>query len=292
MQRITYVNAYGEQLVFGAEPPLLLRTVSGLSRPDASVIKAQAAYQSGEQFVRIQVPGRVVQIGFDLPPCASRAEMYRERMRIERVLASSRCVRDGETGTLIYENDAGAWMTGAVPDGACAYGKRFLNGMAGNTLTLYCPDACLQDRNEQTAQMRMGTSGTTLPTKLPLRLGARKFRSSLVNEGTAPSPVTLTLYGTGETPTVINRTTGAKIVVSRPVASGERLEIRTDPRALACRLVHADGTSEDAFGYLDASIALSAFLLSPGLNDVEYVPSVTSSESRLEVSWRSYYEGV
>lgn len=292
MQRITFVNAYGEQLIFGREPPLLLRTVSGLSRPDAIVVKAQAVYQSGEQFVRIQLPGRTVQIGFDLLPMQSREAMYQERMRIERVLASSRCVRDGAIGTLIYENDAGAFVTGAVPDGTCTYGKRFLNGMAGNSLTLYCPDAFLQDRDEQTAQMRMGTGGMTLPTALPIKLGARKFLSTLVNAGTAPAPVTLTLYGTGEMPTVINQTTGAQIVVRRPVASGEKLVIHTDPRALRCEIVHEDGTSEDAFGYLDASIALSAFLLAPGSNDVEYVPSVASGASRLEVSWRSAYEGV
>ena len=29
MQRITYVNTYGERLVFGGEPPLLLREEDG-----------------------------------------------------------------------------------------------------------------------------------------------------------------------------------------------------------------------------------------------------------------------
>ena len=292
MQRITYVNAYGEQLVFGGEPPLLLRTVSGLSRPDAGVVLTQGAYQDGERFSRVQLPARFVQIGFDMPPQATREAMYEERMRMERVLSASRCARDGEIGLMIYENDAGAWIAGAVPDGTISYGRRFQNGFVGGKLTLCCPDAYLQDRREQAVQLRMGQSGLVLPAALPVRLGARCFRMELVNKGTASAPVTITLYGTGEMPTVVNHTTGARIVVSRTVAGGERLVIHTDPGALACELVRTDDTREDAFGYLDPTVALSAFLLAPGVNDVEYVPSVVSQESRMEMSWRSCYEGV
>ena len=56
--------------------------------------------------------------------------------------------------------------------------------------------------------------------------------------------------------------------------------------------MRADGETQDAFGYLDASVAVSAFLLSPGVNEVEYVPSVASGGSRMEISWHSRYEGV
>ena len=292
MQRITYVNTYGERLVFGGEPPLLLRSVSGLTRPDATVVRTQGAYQDGERFSRLQLPARAVQVSFDMPPLASREAMYRERMRIERVLSAGRCARGGEIGLMIYENDAGAWIAGAVPDGAVSYGKRFRNGLVNNRLTLYCPDAYLQDRSEQSAQMRMGQSGLELPAVLPVRLGARRFRVALTNEGTADAPVTMVLHGTGETPTVVNHTTGARIVVSRTVSEGEQLIIRTDPRDLSGRILRTDGEEEDAFGYLDPSTAVSAFLLAPGVNDVEYVPSVASLGSRMEIRWRSCYEGV
>lgn len=291
MQRITYVNTYGERLVFGGEPPLLLRSVSGLSRPNTTVVRTQGAYQDGERFSRLQLPARTVQVSFDMPPLASREAMYRERMRIERVLSAGRCAQGGAIGLMIYENDAGAWIAGAVPDGAVSYGKRFRNGFVNNRLTLYCPDAYLQDRIEQSAQMRMGQSGLVLPAALPVRLGARRFRLALTNEGTADAPVTMVLHGTGETPTVVNHTTGARIVVSRTVSEGEQLVICTDPRNLSCRILRADA-EEDAFGYLDPSAAVSAFLLAPGVNDVEYVPSAVSLGSRMEIRWRSCYEGV
>ncbi|MBQ7885494.1 MAG: phage tail family protein [Clostridia bacterium] len=292
MQRITYINAYGERLVFGGEPPVLLRSVTGLGRPDASIVKAQGAYQAGEMFSRVQLPARYIGVQFDVLPLKTREAMYEERMRIERVLSSGRSARNGEIGTLIYENDAGAWVARAVPDGTIAYGKRFQNGFAASKVNFYCPDAYLQAREEQNAQLRMGDGGFSLPVRFPVKLGARRFKGMLVNSGTADAPMEIAIYGTGETPTLVNHTTGAKIVVSRVVANGERLVIGTDPQALTCELHGADGVIEDAFGYLDPSIAVSSFLLTPGNNEVEYVPSVVSKQSRVEIRWHAYYEGV
>lgn len=292
MQKITYVNVFGECVVFAGEPPVLLRSVSGFSRPDGQILRTQGAYQAGELLSRVQLPARSVQVQFDILPQESREAMYQERMRIERVLSSGRCMKDGETGMLIYENDAGSWQTHAVPEGAIAYGTRFRNAIAQNRVNFLCPDAFLFEREQQEVQLRMGAGGFTLPAKLPIQLGLRKFSAGLRNDGTADAPMRITIYGTGESPKLINRTTGAQIIVSRMVSSGERLEINTDPMALTCRLHRADGAVEDAFGYLDPSIAVSAFVLTPGENQIEYVPSVASGESRVEIVWQNVYEGV
>ena len=292
MQKITYVNAYGESIEFGDKPPVLLRSVSGLSRPDVQIIRAQGAYQAGEQFQRLQLSSRSVQVQFDIPPCESRASLYKMRMQIERVMAGSRSMRDGETGLLIYENDAGRWQMRAAPEGAIVYGKRFGHALAGSRVNFLCPDAYLEECAQQNAMMRMGMGAFSLPSALPVRLGSRRFAATLYNGGTADAPLRIAIYGTGETPTVINHTTGATIVVSRTVAVGERLEINTDPMNLCCRLVKQDGTEEDAFGYLDPSLAVSAFALACGENEIEYVPSVASGGSRLELTWRNVFEGV
>ncbi|MBQ7825332.1 MAG: hypothetical protein IJ337_03140 [Clostridia bacterium] len=120
MQTITYVNAYGESLVFSGEPPLLLRSVSGLSRPEAEVVSTQAAYQPGAMISHIQLPMRRVQVRFDMLPQESREAFYAERMLIERVLSGNRAMRNGMLGSLIYENDAGRWQTDAVPESSIA----------------------------------------------------------------------------------------------------------------------------------------------------------------------------
>lgn len=271
---------------------MLLRSVSGFSRPDASIVSTQGAYQAGAMLQRLQLPVRTVQVQFDVLPQESREALYEQRLRIERVLASGRCMKDGKVGVLVYENDAGKWQTDAVPDGTITYGKRFRNAMAANKVSFLCPSPYLLSAQEQTSQMRMGQDGLSLPTALPIRLGSRRFRASLQNSGTADAPMTITIYGTGETPSIVNHTTGAQIIVSQVIVTGERLVIHTDPQALSCELHKADGTVEDAFGYLDPSVAVSAFVLVPGVNDVEYKPSVASTGSRVEIAWRSYYEGV
>lgn len=292
MQKIIYINAYGESVVFSGEPPVLLRSVSGLSRPELEVIRNQAAYQSGAMISRIQMPVRRIQLRFDILPQASREAFYKERMRIERVLCGSRAIGSGKTGVLVYENDAGRWQTEAVPEGSITYGKRSGHASADNYTSFLCPDPYMYSGETDSAQMRMGSGNLTLPTALPIKLGSRRFTAALVNRGTANAPVTLTIYGTGETPKVINHTTGACVEVSRQIAVGEKLVISTEPKALSCMLIHPDGRSEDAFGYLNPSLAMSAFTLVPGTNDVEYVPSVVSTGSCVEISWKSCYEGV
>ena len=61
---------------------------------------------------------------------------------------------------------------------------------------------------------------------------------------------------------------------------------------LSCVLQRESGAQEDAFGYLDPSVAVSAFVLAPGENDVEYAPGEVSAGSRVHLAWRSCYEGV
>jgi len=292
MQKITYVNAYGERMAFSGEPPVLLRSVSGLSRPEIEAVSTQAAYQSGAMISRIQLPMRRVQVRFDILPQDSREAFYAERMRIERALSGSRALRNGKMGVLVYENDAGKWQTEAVPAGSIAYGKRVGNAAADNSMEFLCPSPYLFSGEVDSVQMRMGSGGLALPTALPLRLGSRRFTAALVNRGTADAPVTMTIYGTGETPAIVNRTTGARIAVSKQIATGEKLVIRTDPLNLSCILIRTDGSQEDAFGYLDPTLAVSAFVLIPGTNEVEYVPSVASTGSCVEIAWQSCYEGV
>lgn len=292
MQKITYINLYGEAIVFGRETPVILANVTGLSRSSGKLITTQGAYQNGQTIHRAQLAARKVIVAFNLYGAEDREAMYKQRERIERVLAYNRCVKDGKCGTLIYENDAGAWLMDAVPSTSVTYGKRFLNCLPNCKVTFTASGAYLRAQQEKKARLRMGAGGFSLPTTLPVMLGTRLFTGELRNEGTADSPVRVTIHGTGETPTLVNHTTGAQIAINRVIETGARLEIDTDPDAISCTLIHADGTKEDAFGYLDAETAISAFLLQPGANEVEYIPSVPSTGSMVEIVWHSMYEGV
>ena len=102
----------------------------------------------------------------------------------------------------------------------------------------------------------------------------------------------VTVEGNGETPALVNRSTGAALRLTAPLPVGERLTISTDPAALAVTLTHADGSEENAFGYLDPLSSVAAFGLRPGENDVEYVPVGDRSRSVIRVRWYDTFEGV
>ena len=86
--------------------------------------------------------------------------------------------------------------------------------------------------------------------------------------------------------------TGARIAVSRPVAVGERLIIDTDPDVLSVVVRAADGTETPAHGYLSLDSSLTGFVLRPGPNNIEYLPSRPSLLSRVELQWSARLEGV
>ena len=114
----------------------------------------------------------------------------------------------------------------------------------------------------------------------------------VTNEGSAFAPCVVTVEGSGETPALVNRTTGAALRLTSPLPYGERLTIRTDPAALAVTLTREDGSAENAFGYLDPLSSVAAFGLRPGENDIEYVPTGDRSRSVIRVRWYDTFEGV
>lgn len=292
MQKVTYINLYGEAVSFSGGPPLLLESVSGLSRPGGKLVTAQGAYQAGQTIYRAQLEARKIPVTFSIFGCDTREKLYEQREKLETALSYGRCVRDGKCGQLIYENDRGVWLCDAVPEGEITYGKRFLNTFPGCKVSFTAAGAYLKTQKTQGAVLRMGSGGFTLPAKLPVKLGTRLFAMELKNAGAVDAPLEITIYGTGETPRIINHTTGAEIAVGKVIETGSRLVIDTDGDDLSCVLIGADGSETDAFGYLDASIAVSSFTLAPGINSVEYVPNVPSGGSRVELSWRTLYEGV
>lgn len=295
MQRIRYVNLIGETVEFGAGRPLLLAHVDGLGATEARISALTGAYQSGENMTRIQRSARVVDVQFALwPETDTREAMYRARMDVAKRLTAGRCMDEGgNCGRLYYENDAGSWWTYAVPEGEGAtYGTRFQNKLPGGKISFRSGSAYWRSVQTYTTRLEIAAGGFKLPFSFPIRFGSTQFRKIAQNEGGADAPVQIVIYGTGETPVLRNRTTGATITIERAIASGERLEINTDPEQLRCVHVHTDGTREDAWGYVSADSAVAAFVLRPGDNDVEYVPSQTANDSRVEIQWHALYEGV
>ena len=199
---------------------------------------------------------------------------------------------DGERqGRLFYENDHGRWWIPAIPEGPDP-DRRIQNFLIQSRMTFRCSDPYWRDEAIHTLALRMSDASFRLPFRFPIRFGTRMFTGRAVNAGHASTPVRITVHGSGETPSLINHTTGAKITVARPVATGETLLINTDPEALSVVVRSFDGTETPAHGYLALETPLAGFALRRGPNIIEYVPNQPSNLSRVELQWSSRLEGV
>lgn len=292
MQLLEYVNLRGERVVFGGVPPYILEHVDGLGLAPIDPISVQGAYQQGETLQRIRRNARTIDARFHIEG-RTREDMYRLRAALLSKLTPHAALNEetGEMAKLYYENDYGQWWAHATPTDV-RYVERLENFMVSCPLEFRCPNPYWNSVRKSSVVLEMDISAFKLPFTVPFRLGSRNFANTIDYAGQVPTPVEIVIYGTGETPELENRTTGKRISIKRVVAKGEALHIGTDENDLYVNLVQADGTVIPAYGYLTPDSALSEFVLQPGENIIEYLPSIVDQGSRAVLSWYERLEGV
>jgi len=289
-QRLTYINLTGDTIVFEGRPPYVLEKVKGLGKSKVKFNTSRGVYQHGDTTRGALLEPRNIDFSFHIQGM-SRSDLYQKREALMRLLAYER-VFDGERqGRLFYENDHGRWWIPAIPEGPDP-DRRIQNWLIQSRMSFRCSDPYWRDEAIYTLALRMSDTSFRLPFRFPIRFGTRMFMGRAVNAGHSSTPVRITIYGSGETPSLVNHTTGAKITVSRPVAAGETLLINTDPEALSVVVRALDGTETPAHGYLSLETPLEGFVLRRGPNAIEYVPNQPSNLSRVELRWSSRLEGV
>lgn len=291
MQKLTYINLRGEQLEMGGSPPYILHGLEGMEPTDVQMTTSRGALQHGVTTRKLLCEARKIDATVSIR-ASGRAAMYEARGYAGTVLSHPRCFDGEQTGRLLYQNDAGTWWTYAIPEVSLRGGSRARDNLIDMRATFHCDSPYWFSMGEDYIVLAMGSGAFRLPFAFPIRFGRRDFSLTARNMGAVDAPVRIEIEGTGETPTLHNHTTGAKIAISRVIARGERLIIDTDPTALRVVVVSEDGGEENAFGYLDASLAVTEFVLKPGENLIEYAPSVVSNDSRVTVKWRTRHEGV
>ena len=291
MQRLTYINLLGERAEFGRGAPYLLRSVRGVGACANAVTSTEDGARDGKRLLSIRREERQITAMLQILG-ATREALYESREALCRVLSPD-LAADGESrARLIYENDHGAWWTWATPTGDVEWGARTMDAHTGVNVRFVCESPFFYGLEAREAVFRQTRGGLRLPGKLPLKLGSQVFQMRVTNAGSAFAPCVVTVEGNGETPALINRSTGAALRLTAPLPQGERLRVSTDPAALAVTLTRADGSEENAFGYLDPLSSVAAFGLRPGENDVEYVPVGDRSRSVIRVRWYDTFEGV
>ena len=290
MQKLTYINLHGDSVTFGGEPPYILERVKGLGKPAVKIASTRGVYQHGDTTRAALLEPRFVDLSFHIRG-ESRADLYQKREALMGLLAYGRAFDGKYQGRLFYQNDYGTWWIHAIPDSLDPE-ARLQNWLLSSKLSFRCADPYWNTTEVRTLALFMRNSSFSLPFRFPIRLGSRRFSGLAVNAGQAEVPVRIAIVGSGETPTLVNHSTGARLTVSRPVATGETLRIDTAPETLSVMVRRADGSEEAAHGYLSLDTALLGFSLRRGENEIEYLPSEPSILSSVELSWNTRLEGV
>lgn len=290
MQKLIYQNLRGENVAF-FHAPFVLCKVRGVGMNDVKITASSGAYQQGESLVSLRREARKVKVTLHLM-AASREEMYRLRSQLLSALSPDKAFDGENRARLIYENDYGRRWTWATPESGLDWGDRKQNAHPSLSLTFRCESPYWYSVGKSEAVFRARENGFTLPRALPLRLGSKVFQQILRNGGQSDAPVWIGVEGKGESPTLINDSTGALLRLISPLPAGDVLEVNTDPAALAVRVRHPDGSEENGFGLLDPTSSVAAFCLRPGENELRYVPEGDGSETAIRISWYELYEGV
>ena len=293
MQQLIYVppgaslQSKNRIVELAAKEPFILSSVNGLGGEEANIISSDIVGSDGE-FYHGRKTGPI-EIGCELSVYGkTRAEMYAERMRLIGLLSLA---DDEHPGTLYYTNDYISVKIGAVPKKAGDFRTRKRNYNIGE-VTFYCPVPRWISLEEQSVDVSSALSGFEFPCEFDGGVAFAKTSGiiEITNNGTANTPVRITVVGPSTEPSVKNLTTGKKIKLSRNLESNETLVIETERGNKSVTLIdRSNDTTADAFGYLDP---LSEFWeLVPGNNRILYGSDGTV-ETGLYISYFERYAGV
>ena len=215
--------------------------------------------------------------------------MYAKRMKLIGLLNIS----DSENpGILYYMNDHISVMIRAVLKKAGRFKVRKRNYNIGE-VSFYCPVPQWIALDEQNIDVSSTLSGFSLPCEFGsagISFAKTSGKIEIFNNGTANTPVRITVTGPSAAPSITNLTTSKTIKLSRSLGSDETLVIETERGKKSVTLIdRSNGTTVDAFGYLDP---LSEFWeLIPGNNRILY-GSNGNIETGLYISYFERYAGV
>ncbi len=290
MQKITYINLANEKIVFQGAPCVLSK-VTGLGLPDLDFETIRGVYQQGDTTAGYRRNARTVTVYFTLYG-DTRAQLYQYRLNLQAILSPDRAVNGNDRATLIYENDYGRWQTYAIPDGGLEPVKRYGNAQPDMKIGFRCESPYLYAATEDEIEFSYSGIGFSLPFSFPIGFGSRDFSREANNKGQVSVPVQVWIGCKGETPTLLNVSTGKRIALAGPVAEGHTLYINTDPARLEATLTDGEGNTGSAFGQLSLETPIADFFLQPGINRLVYDTGGASTQSTIRVLWRSAYEGV
>lgn len=289
MQTAKYINPRGEEIRFGFAPPYIFEKIDGVGAEDAALITTESAGVDGTTFHGLRFGDREITLTIHVWG-RTRAEMYANRQALIAKLCSEQS-RTGALGRFYYSNDHMAVWIPALVRKAPQKFARSGNYQKSVQIVFYCPSHLWRGLLPQTNRIAYMGGGMKFPLRFSsVRFGAQGYESNLYNAGDSGAPARITITGPATMPSIIKDATGEFVKVKRELFAGDVLTIDTTPNHLYVSITRANGTTEDAFGYIDLSSTF--FLLDPGENKLRYESEDDSQSTVILLELYPRYGGV
>lgn len=286
--KIEFTNKRNEKATITSKEPFLLSSFEGFGDVSADVQSQNSPYMDGSTYIDAILEERSLSIEFTILADSERDLMDKKRM-ISRVFNPK--LGEGnlryERGGNIFQIDCVAEHVPEFPKGQGNRGITFQKA----TVDLIAHDPYWRDPNQVSRALTAYKGYFTLPFKLPFKLGKQGDRTTLINDGDVPAPVSIDLQGPATNPQIRNATTGEFIKINTSIAADEILHIDTTPRHKRIEIYRGD-IALNGFVYFDYAGGATFWQLEPGENDVEYYADSGNRDGVVAVAWSNRYVGI
>jgi len=291
MQKLVYVPPWSEyggidDVTLELSAPYILGTISGTGGADIDITSRPLPGFSGEFVENVRVESRVIACTIHVEG-ATREEMYRQRFNLSQLM------RVSETpGYIYYSNDYITLRTQAIPQKSPDFTARVQNYNKAE-IKFYCPSPYWEAVEEASGNVGYVDGGFEFTLEIGqengIIFGTLLPYAFFENSGVLDAPVRIEISGPATNPTIQNTTTGEKIVLDREVLFGETLVINTQRGNVYVKIIHENGSSEDAFHYITPDSEF--WQLAPGRNQIDYYTDNESEPTEIKISYRQLYAG-
>ncbi|MCM3291819.1 phage tail family protein [Paenibacillus sp. MER 180] len=284
MQKVTFVNARGESVVFGASGSFILTTIEGTGGVPADIKSTKSPYQDGSSFVDVQLSDRSISIAGAIIATTQQI-MYERRRELARILNPKL-----GPGKLVYSNDARSYAIDAISDESPVFSERHVTHQLFR-LSFIANDPYWRDENQTVKGLRFESGGLTFPLRTPTQFAFSAYRGTFTNSGDVESPVEIRYRGPATNPIVESETTGEFIKVNYELTEHDTLIINTAFGNKRVEVLQADGSRKNVFHWID--LGSSFFQLVPGKNVLKYSSDKESDRQAATVTiyWHNRYLG-
>lgn len=284
MQRVTFVNARGESVLFGNSGPFVLQKIDGTANVSGEIKSTKSPYQDGSSFVDIQLADRQIPLqGFI--NAKSQQELYERRRELTRILNPKL-----GPGRLVYTNDAQSYAISAIPEEGPVFGDRHVHANLF-VVNFIANDPYWRDENQTVKGLRFESGGMIFSLRLPTQFAFSAYRGTFVNSGDVETPVEIHYKGPATNPVVESETTGEYIKVNYELTAEDTLIINTAFGNKRVEVLNDDGTRTNVFHWID--LGSTFFQLQPGRNMLKYGSDYESEQAAATVMiyWYNKYLG-